>query len=114
MVFTVTSNFTCVRFIHIPDHYSEFPFIHLQCISFHIFLQEGYHVLSLVFFLNMCCMRSYLAQAPAKQMRKTASLKPSVVHLDLRTVGGTLGAGLLLPKKRCAFYKSEHCYMTTH
>jgi len=68
MVFTVTSNFTYVRIIHIPEHYSGFPFIHLQCISFRIFVQDDYHVLSPVFFLNVCCIRSCLAQGPEKKI----------------------------------------------
>lgn len=88
------------------EHYSGFPFIHLRSVSFDIFVQEDYHVLSLVFFLNACCMRSYLAQAPAKKKKKkckTVSLKPSVVHLDLHTVGGTWGLVCCCLKKDVPF-----------
>lgn len=67
-----------------PDHSSGFPFIHPQCISFCIFVQEDDHMLPPVFFLNTC-MRNYLAQTPAKKKRAKLSLKFSVVHLD--TVG---------------------------
>lgn len=54
-------------------------------------------MLSVIFFLSVWCMRSYLAQASAKGKKKkckTVSLKSSVVpvvHLDLHTVGGIWG-----------------------
>lgn len=114
MVFTFSSNFRYVKIIHIPEHYSAFPFIHFQCISFSIFVQEDHHVLFLVFFLDMCCIRSYLAQAVQKKNKKkkkikkkfkTVNLKPSVVHLDLHTVGGTWRLVCCCLKKRFDFYK---------
>lgn len=90
------------------EHYSGFPFIHLRSVSFDIFVQEDYHVLSLVFFLNACCMRSYLAQAPAKKKKKkvqNCQFKTFCCSFGLAYRGWHLGVGLLLPKKRCAFYK---------
>lgn len=69
------------------------------------------------FFPNMCCMRSYLAQASAKEKKKVQNCQSKIFccsccSLGLAYCGWHLGAGLLLFIKRCAFYKWEHCYMT--
>lgn len=79
-----------------PEHYSGLPFIHLQCISFDIFVQEDYHMLSVIFFSQHVLYEKLFSTGLCKRKKKckTVSLKSSVVpvvHLDLHTVGGTWG-----------------------
>lgn len=106
MVLTVTPNFTCVRIIHIPWALFWISFYSSPvCFIWHFCPGRLPCVIPGIF--SQCLLYEKLFSTGSckkkKKKCKTVSLKPSVVHLDLHTVGGTWGLVCCCLKKDVPF-----------